>query len=101
MIEVFKTNVNDEVMAQKLIKQLHNTFTGCRANFDLTDCDLILRLCHEGVEPMLVDSVIDLFKQQGCYAEELIDGEQPLTIPYTKQENNSLSSTIAVIFCLL
>ncbi|WP_199117469.1 hypothetical protein [Pedobacter sp. ASV28] len=101
MIEVFKTNVNDEVIAQRLIKQLHDTFIGCSANFDLTDCDLILRLCHEGVEPMLVDSVIDLFKQHGYCAEELTEGEQPLTITYAIQENNSLSSTIGVIFCLL
>ena len=44
MVEVFKTNVKDQGVADKLIDQIHRIFIGYMANFDLEDCDNILRV---------------------------------------------------------
>jgi hypothetical protein len=72
MIEVFKTNIKDQDVADKLIDQIHKTFIGYTANFDLQDCDNILRVkCIRGT----VESnyLICLLKQFGCNAEILED----------------------------
>jgi hypothetical protein len=72
MIEVFKTNIKDQDVADKLIDQIHKTFIGYKANFDLQDCDNILRVkCMIGpVEP---DHLICFLKKIGCDAEILQD----------------------------
>ena len=44
MIEVFKTNVDDRVQANLLVDQIHQTYSDYKANFDLEDCDKILRV---------------------------------------------------------
>jgi hypothetical protein len=49
MVEVFKTNVKDLHHADWLVDRIHRTFPGYRANFDLDDCDRILRVeCVSG-----------------------------------------------------
>ena len=72
MIEVFKTNVNSSHHANILLHEIHNRFSRYTANFDLTDCDNILRVkCSSGaVEPELL---IDLLRQHGFHAEVLPD----------------------------
>lgn len=44
MIEVFKTNVNKPAQAEQLVQLIQQTFAGYNANFDLEDCDRILRI---------------------------------------------------------
>ncbi len=72
MIEVFKTNVSDHITANLLLEEIHRKFFCYEANFDLTDCDNILRVsCSFGiVEPGLL---IDLLEQYGYHAEVLPD----------------------------
>ena len=72
MVEVFKTNVKDQDVADKLIDQIHKTFIDYNANFDLQDCDNILRVrCMTGsIESTLL---IYLLNQFGCNAEILQD----------------------------
>lgn len=43
-IEIFKTNVLDSRTANQIIKVLVKQFPSCRFNFDLDDCDHILRV---------------------------------------------------------
>jgi len=43
-IEIFKTNVNDPESASAIIKRLEATFPSYLFNFDLQDCDRILRV---------------------------------------------------------
>ncbi|HEY6082722.1 MAG TPA: hypothetical protein VIU45_04635 [Chitinophagaceae bacterium] len=43
-VEVFKTNVGDPEQARLLIDQIQQSFTGYIVNFDLEDCDKILRV---------------------------------------------------------
>jgi len=69
MVEVFRTNVNDPAQARMLLALIHQAFSGCAANFDLEDCDKILRIESESaVQPRLL---IDLLKNFGCEAEVL------------------------------
>ena len=76
MIEVFKTDVSDGEAAKRLLLQLHENFKTYTANFDLEDCDLILRVqCHEGLVCAL--SIIELLKKNGFHAEVLPDDFQP------------------------
>ena len=70
MIEVFKTNVKDHDQANLLLDQIHQMCVDYKANFDLTDCDKILRIkCSAGL--VEVTSVITLLNQSGYNAEIL------------------------------
>jgi hypothetical protein len=72
MVEVFKTDVNDRDDANRLIKRIHEAFDGYIANFDLEDCDKILRVkCTTGV--IVSSCLIDLLKNLGFAAEVLPD----------------------------
>ncbi len=44
MIEVFKTNVIRKADAAQLIQYLSQELPDCQCNFDLEDCDRILRV---------------------------------------------------------
>lgn len=44
MVEIFKTNVSDKNQAEQLIGILSQYFPACSINFDLDDCDKILRV---------------------------------------------------------
>jgi len=72
MIEVFKTDVNDGKHATMLIGQIHKTFVEYEANFDLQDCDKILRVkCRVGT--VQVSGLISLLNDFGFRAEVLPD----------------------------
>ena len=43
VIEVFRTNIPDAVVAGSIASQLHQQFPGIKVNFDLEDCDKIMR----------------------------------------------------------
>jgi hypothetical protein len=69
-VEVFKTNVNTRRSANKLVNQIHKTFRQYSANFDLDDCDKILRIqCDEDV--IRSGTLIIFLKDKGCFAEVL------------------------------
>jgi hypothetical protein len=72
MVEVFKTNVIDSFHANMLVEQIHQTYTYYKANFDLDDCDKILRVesVSEPVQPSLL---IGLLNEHGYHAEVLPD----------------------------
>jgi hypothetical protein len=70
-VEVFKTNVADREQAKWLVDQIERNFAKCKVNFDLDDCDRILRVMFE--ENLQSDSLIHLLKNAGCIAEVLPD----------------------------
>ncbi|MBN8854113.1 MAG: hypothetical protein BGO55_06950 [Sphingobacteriales bacterium 50-39] len=72
MVEVFITDVKDQREAQALLERIHAAFTGYEANFDLEDCDRILRILSLTgyVETY---RVIRLLRELGCHAEVLPD----------------------------
>lgn len=72
MIEVFKTDVNHRDHARLLIKEIRKTFSGYAVNFDLDDCDRILRVKSVGEDIQSV-RLISLLKHFGFHAEVLPD----------------------------
>ena len=72
MIEVFKTDVVSEAVARQLVATIAEVLEGCRANFDLEDCDRILRVCRDGAE-VDAQAVIGLLEKAGYRAEVLED----------------------------
>jgi hypothetical protein len=68
MIEVFKTDVDTDHHAQMLVHLIEQRLGYC-ANFDLGDCDRILRVqCNGGC---VHTSLISLLNEYGFYAEVL------------------------------
>ena len=68
VIEVFKTDVSTVSEAGNIVEMLCQHFPGTRINFDLQDCDKILRL--EGKD-FSTDKVMMLVHQKGFYCEIL------------------------------
>jgi hypothetical protein len=62
MVEIFKTNVEDAELAKHLTAQLLSLFPGYRINFDLHDCDNILRV--EG-KSVCIDEIIEAMNGSG------------------------------------
>ncbi len=44
IVQVFKTDVRDQKAANHIILFLGGIFSHCRINFDLEDCDRVLRI---------------------------------------------------------
>lgn len=74
MIEVFKTDVEDKDRAAMLVEQIHRLLAHCRANFDLEDCDRILR-----VKGIVCDNdtcqIINLVQRSGHFVQILPDDD--------------------------
>jgi hypothetical protein len=72
MIEVFKTNVEHRDHANVIIDQIRESFDNYTANFDLEDCDNILRVeCNTG--QIQSAPLIKLLAEFGFQAEVLED----------------------------
>ena len=71
MVEVFKTTVSDAYYAKLLLQKIHQQFPGYRANFDLTDCDRILRI--ETFARLDPDQILFIIRSFGYQAEILSD----------------------------
>jgi len=69
MVEVFKTNIQEARQANVLFKELSQQFPLFKINFDLQDCDKILRV--EG-ESILYDKIISLVHTNG-YQCQILD----------------------------
>lgn len=69
MVEVFKTNVSEPKFSADLIKQLLDNFPGSIVNFDMEDCDKILRI---EAETIIAEKVIEVLNVNGYYCEVLI-----------------------------
>ncbi len=60
IVEVFKTNVEQESEAKLLLQKLAKRFPACRINFDLSDCDKILRVQGSVIQP---NKIIELLSR--------------------------------------
>jgi hypothetical protein len=68
MVEVFRTNVASATQSDLLVQELLYYFPSSNINFDLDDCDKILRVAAESFSPNVV---IDILKRNGYEAEVL------------------------------
>ncbi|TCD03196.1 hypothetical protein [Pedobacter psychroterrae] len=69
MIMIFKTNVTDTTDVEALKPQLDKCLIGARWNFDLEDCDKILRV--DSIS-QISETVIKLLQENGFCCEELL-----------------------------
>jgi len=69
MVEVFKTNVEQTEQSEFLINQISCHVPDGKINFDLDDCDRILRVEAEHISN---EAIIGLLNQNGFHAEVLI-----------------------------
>ncbi len=72
MVEVFKTTVSELGQCEALILQIENAFNDYKVNFDLEDCDNILRVeCNNG--SVQSSNVIEFLNSLGYNAQVLPD----------------------------
>lgn len=69
MIEVFKTNVQEVEQSKMIVGKLLEHFPNSTINFDLEDCDKILRV-HAPV--ILNHKIIELVNLHGYHCETLL-----------------------------
>ena len=69
IVSVFKTSVTNKRLSEKIVKEimLHNQVIAC--NFDLKDCDKILRIVSKS---LISEKVIAYHMNRGLVCEELI-----------------------------
>ena len=69
MVEVFKTNVQKKTESKMLLSVLSEAYPSCKINFDLSDCDKVLRVEGDNIEAL---SIMILVKEYG-FACEILD----------------------------
>jgi len=68
MVEIFKTNITDGAQAGLVLRLLEEQWPHYMANFDLEDCDRILRIESDSVEN---EKIMSLMHLQGYLCEVL------------------------------
>jgi hypothetical protein len=68
IVEVFKTNVDEVELSELLIQQLEDHFPDSLINFDMEDCDKILRVEASMVAP---EKIIQILNSNGYSCEVL------------------------------
>jgi hypothetical protein len=58
MVEVFKTNVDSVAASEELHAELQFLFPTCKINFDLDDCDRILRIEGNGINTETISKIL-------------------------------------------
>ena len=69
MVEVFKTNVQKKTQSKMLLCILSEIFPSSKINFDLSDCDKVLRVEADNIETL---KIMILVKDYG-YRCEILD----------------------------
>lgn len=64
MVEVFKTNVQQTEEAEMLIEKLAGHFPAHEINFDLSDCDSILRVQGNDIPEEKIIDIVSSFNSQ-------------------------------------
>lgn len=59
MVSIFKTNIQADNQAKAILQVLQNTFPNSRINFDLDDCDKILRIEASVIYSVCIISAMD------------------------------------------
>ncbi|RNL84675.1 hypothetical protein ED312_13380 [Sinomicrobium pectinilyticum] len=61
-VEIFRTNVRDEIMADKVVSVLLDNFPEATINFDLEDCDRILRIEDIRIDTEKVKNILHTYQ---------------------------------------
>jgi len=66
MVEVFKTNVQKKAQGKMLLCILSEVFPSFKINFDLSDCDKVLRVEGDSIKTL---RIMMLLKEHGFMCE--------------------------------
>ena len=80
MVEIFRTNVSHPLQANFVANAIVRSFEGCKVNFDLDDCDRILRVEAEALES---EAIIGLVSELGVRIEVLPDVVEMIELQFT------------------
>ena len=69
MVEVFKTNVQKKAQSKMLLCILSEAFPSFKINFDLSDCDNVLRVEGDNMEALRVMILV----QESGFTCEILD----------------------------
>jgi hypothetical protein len=61
MVEVFKTNVQKKAQSKMLLCALSEVFPWLKINFDLSDCDKVLRVEGDNMESFRIMTLVKEF----------------------------------------
>ena len=64
MVEIFKTNVLEADEAQQIVRHLLVHFPEARINFDLDDCDKVLRVENTSIDVEKTVAVVNVIGYQ-------------------------------------
>jgi hypothetical protein len=59
MVEVFKTNVQKKAQSKMLLCMLSEVFPSFKINFDLSDCDKVLRVEGDNMEALRIMTLVN------------------------------------------
>lgn len=68
MVEIFKTDVYDVMQAEQVIALLNQHFPAFMINFDLHDCDKILRVKGDSIP---VNEIVNIVSANGFHCSVL------------------------------
>jgi len=68
MVEAFKTNIQKKAQSKMLLGILSEAFPTVKINFDFLDCDKVLRIEGDHIEPL---RIMMLIKKKGFKCEVL------------------------------
>jgi hypothetical protein len=68
MVEAFKTNIQKKAQSKMMLSILSQAFPSFKINFDLSDCDKVLRVEGHDMEAL---RIMILVKEQGFTCEIL------------------------------
>ena len=69
IVEVFKTNIRKKTQSKMLLSILSEAYPSCKINFDLSDCDKVLRVEGDNIEA----SGIIIFVKENGFRCEILD----------------------------
>ncbi|GAA6765772.1 hypothetical protein AAFH68_17100 [Flavobacterium sp. CGRL1] len=64
MVLVYKTSVTDPQIAEKITQSLEKALGAQKVNFDLEDCDNILRIESSSVDKEMVQEILHQYSHQ-------------------------------------
>ncbi len=72
MVEVFQTTINNQQQSEAIAQAIRREFPDYHVNFDLEDCDKILRVAHEKSQ-IVAQKLIQIVESFGVEAAVLPD----------------------------
>lgn len=68
MVEIFRTNVTETLHAEQIVTLLNKHFPAYFINFDLHDCDKILRIKGDSIP---IEEIVELVSSNGFHCSLL------------------------------